>query len=295
MRLKAAPKDCQLCVHVHKLGAVTDAANSGGAMRLKRRDEETSGATPLFATGDLSFDGAVPLYLQVAHLIELRIRERALPVRALLPTENDLAQMLAVSRQTVRAAIAHLRDRGLLSARKGVGTRVEAAARDGRRTYSARSVADLVDLAQETEMRVARSADVEARGRLAAELGCRPGRRWAYFEGPRHHAPAEAAFCWSEVWLDGRLSALVRGVEAFRTAVFALVERQTGEHIVQIKQDIRPCAIPPERAAPLAAAPGDLALEITRRYYRAGGRLLLMSKTTLPADRFAYSMTLTPD
>ena len=264
-------------------------------MRLKRSEDETSGATPLFAPGDLAPEGAVPLYLQVAHLIERRIATRALPVGSLLPTENDLAARLAVSRQTVRAAIAHLRDRGLLSARKGVGTRVEAAARDWRRTYSARSVADLVDLAQETEMRVTRSADIEARGRLAAELGCRPGRRWRYFEGPRHHGPSETGFSWSEVWLEGRLAGVVEGVATFRTAVFARVERETGEHVVEIKQDIRPCAIPPERAAPLGAAPGDLALEITRRYYRAGGRLLLMSRTTLPADRFAYSMTLTPD
>jgi GntR family transcriptional regulator len=77
--------------------------------------------------------------------------------------------------------------------------------------------------------------------------------------------------------------------------VFALVERETGEPIVEIKQDIRSRTIPRERAVLLGAAPGDLALEITRRYYRAGGRLLLMSKTTLPADRFAYSMTFTPD
>ena len=255
---------------------------------------EQTGASPLFAAADLAAGAAAPLYLQVAHLIERRIRERALPVGSLLPTENELAGALGVSRQTVRAAIAHMRERALLSARKGVGTRVEAASRDWRRTYSVRSVSDLVDLANETEMRVLRADDVEARGRLAAELGCRPGRRWRWFEGPRHHVPAETAFSWSEVWLDGRLASVVRGVETFRSAVFVLVERETGEHVAEIKQDIRPCVIAPERAALLGAAPGALALEITRRYYGAGGRLLLMSKTTLPADRFSYSMTFTP-
>ena len=264
-------------------------------MRLKTRGQEWDGARPLLVAADLAAGAAAPLYLQVAHLIERRIRERALPVGSRLPTEHELAGALAVSRQTVRAAIAHLRDRGLLSARKGVGTRVEAAARDWRRTYSARSVGDLVDLANETEMRVERALDIVARGRLAAELGCRPGRRWRYFEGPRHHAPAETAFSWTQVWLDGRLASVVRGVAVFRTAVFAMVERETGEHVVEIKQDIRPSAISPERAAPLGAAPGSLALEITRRYYGAGGRLLLMSKTTLPADRFCYSMTFAPD
>jgi DNA-binding GntR family transcriptional regulator len=252
-------------------------------------------AAPLFAVADLAGRGPAPLYLQVAQLIERRIRERALPVGALLPTENELAAALDVSRQTVRFAIAHLRERGLLSARKGVGTRVEAAARDWRRSYSVRSVADLRDLANETEMRVIRSLDVEARGKLAAELGCRPGRRWRYFEGPRFHAPTEPAFCWSEVWLDGRLAPIVRGVESFRSAVFTLVERESGEHIGEIRQDIRPCTIPQARAAALGATAGDLALEITRRYYAAAGRLLQMSKTTLPADRFSYSMTFKPD
>ena len=262
-------------------------------MRLQKPD--IAGVEPLFDAGQLAEVGAAPLYLQVAHLIERRIREGALGVGSLLPTENDLAATLSVSRQTVRAAIAHLRDRGLLSARKGVGTRVEAAARDWRRTYSVQSVADLVDLANETEMRVLRAEDVEARGRLAVELGCRPGRRWRHFEGPRYHVPAETAFGWSEVWLDGRLSALVRGIDVFRTAVFALVERESGEPIVEIKQDIRPARIGAERAPKLGAAPDDLALEIARRYYGAGGRLLLMSKTTLPADRFSYSMTFRPD
>ena len=260
-------------------------------MRLQKPDLT---GEPLFDATRLGDAGAAPLYLQVAHLIERRIREGALALGSLLPTENEIAAALGVSRQTVRAAIAHLRERGLLSARKGVGTRVEAAARDWRRTYSVQSVADLVDLANETEMRVVRSADVEARGRLAGELGCRPGRRWRHFEGPRFHVPAATAFCWNEVWLDGRLAALVRGIEVFRTAVFALVERETGEHIVEIKQDIRPARIGAERAPALGAAPDDLALEISRRYYGAGGRLILMSKTTLPADRFSYAMTFRP-
>jgi GntR family transcriptional regulator len=74
--------------------------------------------------------GAAPLYLKVARLIERNICDRRLAVGSLLPTEHELSSSLKVSRQTVRHAIAHLRDQGLLSARKGVGTRVEASARD---------------------------------------------------------------------------------------------------------------------------------------------------------------------
>lgn len=156
-------------------------------------------------------------------------------------------------------------------------------------------MADLVELARETEFRVIRRADVVARGRLATELACRPGRRWHWFEGPRFHVPAETAYCWNEVYLDARAAGPIRGIDVFRTAVFGLVADQSGEHLAEIKQDIRPAVILPERAGWLGSAAGDLALEITRRYLGTGGRLIQMSKTLLPADRFSYSMTFRPD
>src|SRR5882762_7038025 len=109
------------------------------------------------------------LSIRVARQIERNIRDRRLAVGSLLPTEHELSSSLKVSRQTVRHAIAHLRDQGLPSARKGVGTRVEASAHDWRKSYTVRSVADLVELARETEMRVTHREDVEARGRLAVE------------------------------------------------------------------------------------------------------------------------------
>jgi DNA-binding GntR family transcriptional regulator len=237
--------------------------------------------------------GAAPLYLRVARLIERNIRDRRLAVGSLLPIEHELSSSLKVSRQTVRHAIAHLRDQGLLSARKGVGTRVEASARDWRKSYSVRSVADLVELARETEMRVIHREDVEARGRLARELGCRPGRRWHHFGGPRFHVPAETAFCWTEVY--GRIAPIVRSIDVLRTAVFVMVEDQAGEPIVEIRQAIHPCVIDAAKAPILGSNVGDLALQITRRYSGTGGRFLLLSHTLLPGDRFSYSMTFHPD
>ncbi len=238
---------------------------------------------------------SVPLYLRVARLIERRIRDGAVTVGSLLPTENDMAAKLGVSRQTVRQAIGCLREKGLISARKGVGTRVESSKRDWKRSYSVGSVADLMELARETEFRVLRREDIEARGKLAAELGCRAGRRWHHLEGPRYHVPGETAFCWTIVYLDGRLASLVRSIDVFRSAVFALIEDRSGEHIAEIKQDIRPVMLNDEIAGYCGSKPGDLALEITRRYFGSGSRLLLLSKTVLPGDRFSYSMTFTPD
>ena len=73
-----------------------------------------------------------PLYLQVAHRLERQIISGERAVGSLLPPEADLAQQLGVSRHTIRQAIAQLRKKGMLVARKGVGTRVEAARTDWR-------------------------------------------------------------------------------------------------------------------------------------------------------------------
>jgi DNA-binding GntR family transcriptional regulator len=113
--------------------------------------------------------------------------------------------------------------------------------------------------------------------------------------GPRFHVPAETAFCWTEVYLDGRLAPIVRSIDVLRTAVFVMVEDQASEHIVEIKHDIHPCVIDAAKAPTLGSNVGDLALQITRRYGGAGGHLLLLSHTLLPGDRFSYSMTFHPD
>jgi DNA-binding GntR family transcriptional regulator len=78
--------------------------------------------------------------------------------------------------------------------------------------------------------------------------------------------PAETAFCWTEVYLDGRLAPIVRPIDVLRTAVFVMVEDQAGEPIVELRQDIHPGVIDAAKAPILGSKVGDLALQITRRY-----------------------------
>lgn len=67
-----------------------------------------------------------PLYMQIALTIDKEIRSKKFAVGSLLPTEFKLSSRYGVSRCTIREAIRHLRDQGKVSARQGVGTRVEA-------------------------------------------------------------------------------------------------------------------------------------------------------------------------
>jgi len=56
-----------------------------------------------------------------------RIRSGEYPLDARLPTENDLAEMLGVSRPVIREALARLRNDGVVTSRRGSGTYVQRA------------------------------------------------------------------------------------------------------------------------------------------------------------------------
>jgi len=64
----------------------------------------------------------IPIYLQLAALLEEQIASGALPVGASLPSENSLAEHHALNRNTIRHAIDLLVDKGLVEKQKGVGT-----------------------------------------------------------------------------------------------------------------------------------------------------------------------------
>lgn len=66
----------------------------------------------------------VPLYFQVAQHLESAIISGELPTGTLLQNEVDLAQSLGLSRPTMRRAMQHLVDKGLVTRRRGIGTRV---------------------------------------------------------------------------------------------------------------------------------------------------------------------------
>ena len=80
----------------------------------------------MFSTRSITVDRAspVPLYYQVAQVLEQAIESGALPAGSRLDNEIALAEQLGLSRPTMRRAIEYLVDRGLLVRKRGVGTQV---------------------------------------------------------------------------------------------------------------------------------------------------------------------------
>lgn len=76
--------------------------------------------------GGLSVDrtSPVPLYYQVSQYLERAIESGEIPNGTLFENEVQLAGQLGLSRPTMRMAMQHLVDKGLVVRRRGIGTRV---------------------------------------------------------------------------------------------------------------------------------------------------------------------------
>ncbi|MDQ4214314.1 GntR family transcriptional regulator [Microbacterium capsulatum] len=79
-------------------------------------------------TGDLFLrldrSGRIPLYYQIAEIIEAAIADGTLPTGIRLENEVSLGERLGISRPTIRRAIQELVNKGLLVRRRGIGTQV---------------------------------------------------------------------------------------------------------------------------------------------------------------------------
>src|SRR6202161_4893029 len=78
------------------------------------------------SSGPISIDrtSPVPLYFQLAQHFESAIRSGSLKVGARMENEVQLAELLGLSRPTVRAAFLYLANKGLVVRKRGAGTLV---------------------------------------------------------------------------------------------------------------------------------------------------------------------------
>lgn len=90
-------------------------------------DADVALATPLPASDlflSLDRSGPIPLYYQIANIIEAAIADGTMPPGSRLENEVSLGTRLGISRPTIRRAIQELVSKGMLVRRRGIGTQV---------------------------------------------------------------------------------------------------------------------------------------------------------------------------
>ncbi|HEY2043932.1 MAG TPA: GntR family transcriptional regulator [Jatrophihabitans sp.] len=116
----------------------------------------------------------IPLYFQVAQHLERAIETGQLKPGMRLDNELDLADQLGLSRPTMRRAMQHLVDKGLVVRRRGVGTRIVSP--KVRRSLELSSLHDdLTRDDQRPETKVLSFGEEPANGEVALALGVGEG------------------------------------------------------------------------------------------------------------------------
>ncbi|WP_185961193.1 GntR family transcriptional regulator [Telmatospirillum sp. J64-1] len=231
-------------------------------------------------------------YLDVAEVIMAEIKAGHDPVGSFLPSELMLAKKYGVSRSTVRAALSHLQGLGIISRRRGSGTRIEASEPAPIYVHSMVASGDQLQFAGPTRREVQLLEDIVADESLACRLDNRPGRRWLRIGQTRHVENSDVPVCWTDVYVDHAYSDIRDSIKTYPGLVYTLIEERYGIVISRIDQSLRAVGLPEEYSEILQAPADSHALELTRRYRNASLTCELIAISYLPSGRYSYDLTL---
>ena len=251
--------------------------------------------------GEPAVEISGPRYLQVARELTAAIAIGQYQVGDQLPTELELCKHFQISRFTAREAVRVLSSAGLITRRQRIGTVVIATPADARYTHAAASVGDLLQYAQDTELKLMFIGRVPLSKDKAMQFGAAVGEEWVYAMGMRQESVLKSAegqekagrpICITRLYLSPELGGIEARLRDRKTAVYAMIEREYGVVIQRVEQYLQSVALDAEDAANLGCAAGSPALLIVRRYFDDRGRLVEVAENMHPGDRFIYHMQL---
>jgi GntR family transcriptional regulator len=238
--------------------------------------------------------GATPgrAYALIAAELISEIAGRRYRVGDRLPTEEQLADRFAVSRSTVRAALAELEQRGMVDRRPKVGTVIKAKAPESRFQVSVGSLAELLQFLGSTIVKPCRDEEIVATRSVADDLGCAIGERWRKVQALRTRSGDTVPISWTDYYLRPRFASIVGRIGRKPGPVYPLLEQQFGVAIDRIEQDIGACLLPADVARELQAKARSAALRVIHRMISAHDGVLYCTISLYPADRFRYFQAL---
>jgi DNA-binding GntR family transcriptional regulator len=221
-----------------------------------------------------------------------RIGSGRYAVGANLPTEMELCKQYGISRHTVREALRQLRDAGLISRRRRVGTEVVARTPAANYRQPTNSISDLLQYAEETQLSVLQTKRVSCTPSLADLLECEEGDTWLRVDSLRAVPDDDRPICMTTAYVDATLPDIEKRLERLTGPISAMLERVYGVRIARIEQSIQAVRLGKRHAKLLRADAGSPALRAIRRYYDAKGELIELSNAIHPGDRFTYVTSL---
>jgi DNA-binding GntR family transcriptional regulator len=232
-----------------------------------------------------------PLYTRIQKVIQERIVDGTYPVGGLIPTEAELAKEFETSRFTVREALRYLTELGLVERRQGQGTRVVSATSQLTYHLSFNSLQELFQIAVDTYFVTHDVQRITLTPELAVIAGGKAGEEWFELDGVRWTEPGGKPICYIQCYIPLRFAEVIPQLEQHQGPFFAVLEKDSGETIEEVVQEIRAEAMPMRIERALGLRPNALALQLLRRYSTESG-ILISSVNWHPAQQMRYTMRI---
>lgn len=233
-----------------------------------------------------------PRYQELAEDLRVGILRGDYPDPSQFPTESVLCARYGVSRFTVREALRSLQTEGLIQRRRGSGTVIQpAAARGGALHQPLSNVGEILQYAQDTKYLFTPRGMTNLPRRLAVHIGANAASRWFQFRGIRTTREGEP-IALTDAYINQDFESVAREIRPSEATIFRQLERLSGVKIARVTQDIQAVAMSAPIAAELGIPRRAPCLRILRCYIDANGRIMEISASHHPGDKFAYTMNI---
>jgi DNA-binding GntR family transcriptional regulator len=233
----------------------------------------------------------VPLYFQVAQHLEAAIERGDLDVGDRLENEVALAERWGLSRPTMRQAIRHLVDKGLLVRQRGVGTQV-VRRRVQRQVQLTSLYEDLLGSGQQPTTELLTHGRVPADEVVAERLGLPPGTEVVHLERLRRARGTPLAILRN--WLPVPVAGAISGAELEENGLYACL-RVRGSTVHSAHQRIGARAASGAEARLLGVRRGAPLLTMERTASDRRARPIEWGSHVYDASAYSFTTTLQSD
>jgi DNA-binding GntR family transcriptional regulator len=233
----------------------------------------------------------VPLYFQVAQHLESAIEHGDLNVGDRLENEVALAERWGLSRPTMRQAMGHLVDKGLLVRQRGVGTQV-VRRRVQRQVQLTSLYEDLQSSGQQPTTEVLTYERMPADETVAERLGLAPGTEVVHLERLRRARGVPLAILRN--WLPVAVAGAISDAELEEKGLYACL-RERGVTVRSAHQRIGARAASTEEARLLDVRRGAPLLTMERTASDERSRPIEWGSHVYDARAYSFTTTLQSD
>lgn len=233
----------------------------------------------------------LPAYLQIEEELAERIESGDLAPGVRIPTERELAGSLAVSRMTVRAALARLEQRGLIVRRQGSGTFVAQPKLLQDASHLRGFFEASVGQGVFPVSRVIERGEILATRHLAQELDLRIGE--PVYKIVRVRSASGAPVVLETSFFPARVVPGLLDLDLEGSSIYRLMDRHYGARPVRARQSLEPITAGPAESVLLDLPVGNPLMLVERTAWDAHGRPVEHARDVYRGDRSRFVTELT--